>query len=220
MIIVKNSYQSNPMSGSCCAPPSFDGTSTAYKRVLWVVITINATMFGVELMAGLASHSMALRADALDFLGDSVTYALSLYVIGRSQRLRASAALFKGVSLALMGTWVLAMTLYRVLYLGTPDETIMGGVGALAFVANVVSALLLLRFRNGDANVRSVWLCSRNDAIGNIIVIIAAGAVFWTGTGWPDVFVAAIMAGLFLWSAAQIIRQSLSEMRAIAAIVP
>jgi len=208
------------MSGSCCAPPSFDGTSTAYKRVLWVVITINATMFGVELMAGLASHSMALRADALDFLGDSVTYALSLYVIGRSQRLRASAALFKGVSLALMGTWVLAMTLYRVLYLGTPDETIMGGVGALAFVANVVSALLLLRFRNGDANVRSVWLCSRNDAIGNIIVIIAAGAVFWTGTGWPDVFVAAIMAGLFLWSAAQIIRQSLSEMRAIAAIVP
>ena len=208
------------MSGSCCSTVNFDGASAAYKRVLWIVIAINAVMFVVELTAGLASQSMALRADALDFLGDSVTYALSLYVIGKSARLRASAALFKGLSLAVMGGWVLIMTLYRVLYLGQPDEMIMGSVGALAFVANVASALLLLRFRNGDANVRSVWLCSRNDAIGNVAVVIAAATVFWTGTGWPDVIVAAIMAGLFLWSAIQIIRQSLGEIRNAAVIVP
>ena len=207
------------MSGSCCSDVSFDGTSAAYKRVLWIVIAINATMFVVELAAGLASRSMALRADALDFLGDSVTYALSLYVIGKSAHLRASAALFKGISLAMMGTWVLTMTLYRTFYLGVPDEMIMGSVGVLAFAANVASALLLLKFRNGDANVRSVWLCSRNDAIGNIAVVLAAGCVMWTGSGWPDVIVAAIMAGLFLWSATQIIRQSLAELRAAAAIV-
>jgi len=208
------------MSGSCCSTVTFDGASAAYKRVLWIVIAINAVMFVVELTAGLASQSMALRADALDFLGDSVTYALSLYVIGKSARLRASAALFKGLSLAVMGSWVLIMTLYRVLYLGQPDEMIMGSIGTLAFVANVTSALLLLRFRNGDANVRSVWLCSRNDAIGNVAVVIAAATVFWTGTGWPDVIVAAIMAGLFLWSAIQIIRQSLGEIRNTAVIVP
>jgi len=208
------------MSGSCCSTVTFDGASAAYKRVLWIVIAINAVMFVVELTAGLASQSMALRADALDFLGDSVTYALSLYVIGKSARLRASAALFKGLSLAVMGSWVLIMTLYRVLYLGQPDEMIMGSIGTLAFVANVTSALLLLRFRNGDANVRSVWLCSRNDAIGNVAVVIAAATVFWTGTGWPDVIVAGIMAGLFLWSAIQIIRQSLGEIRNTAVIVP
>ena len=218
--IVENRYQSKYMSGSCCSTITFDGASAAYKRVLWIVIAINAVMFVVELTAGLASQSMALRADALDFLGDSVTYALSLYVIGKSARLRASAALFKGLSLAVMGSWVLIMTLYRVLYLGQPDEMIMGSVGTLAFVANVTSALLLLRFRNGDANVRSVWLCSRNDAIGNVAVVIAAATVFWTGTGWPDVIVAGIMAGLFLWSAIQIIRQSLGEIRNTAVIVP
>jgi len=202
------------MAGNCCSTVTFDGASAAYKRILWIVIAINASMFVVELAAGITAQSMALRADALDFLGDSLTYALSLYVIGRSARWRASAALFKGISLALMGTWVLGMTLYRTLYPGLPDDLVMGSVGTLAFVANVTSALLLLKFRNGDANVRSVWLCSRNDAIGNVAVVVAAGAVYWTGTGWPDVTVAAIMAGLFLWSAMQIIRQSLGELRA------
>ncbi len=201
------------MSGQCCNSVTFDGASAAYKRVLWIVIAINAVMFVVELLAGVTAKSMALQADALDFLGDSVTYALSLYVIGRAAKLRATVALFKGISLALMGSWVLGMSLYRVFHLGTPDEFVMGGIGALAFTANVVSALLLLKFRDGDANVRSVWLCSRNDAIGNVAVMLAAGGVFYTGTGWPDVIVAAIMAGLFLWSAFQIIRQSLAEMK-------
>lgn len=201
------------MSGSCCNPVTFDGASAAYKRVLWIVIGINITMFVVELAAGVTAQSMALQADALDFLGDSVTYALSLYVIGRAAKLRASVALMKGISLALMGSWVLGMSIYRVYYLGTPDEFVMGGVGMLAFAANVASALLLLKFRDGDANVRSVWLCSRNDAIGNIAVILAATGVFYTGTGWPDVIVAVIMAGLFLWSSFQIIRQSMGELK-------
>jgi len=201
------------MPDHCCASVSFDGASAAYKRVLWIVIAINATMFGVEMVAGLTAQSMALRADALDFFGDSVTYAITLLVIGRSTRLRASAALFKGSSLALMGLWVLGMTLYRVFYLGQPDELVMGSVGLIAFVANVVSALLLLKFRDGDANVRSVWLCSRNDAIGNLAVMAAAGAVFWTSTGWPDVIVASLMAGLFLSSAVQIVRQALGELK-------
>ncbi len=202
------------MSASCCSNVTFDGASAQYKRVLWIVIAINATMFVVELAAGITAQSMALRADALDFLGDSLTYGLSLYVIGKSTRWRASAALAKGISLALMGTWVMGMTIYRTFYLGLPDDLVMGSVGALAFFANVTSALLLLRFRDGDANVRSVWLCSRNDAIGNVAVVMAAGAVYGTGTGWPDILVAAIMAGLFLWSAVQIIRQSLGELRA------
>jgi len=200
------------MSG-CGCDVIFDGTSEAYKRVLWIVIAINAVMFVVELSAGLASDSMALRADALDFLADSVTYAISLYVIGRPAHWRSMAALFKGVSLAAMGVWVLAMTIYRVIYLGNPDETIMGSIGALAFVANAVSALLLLRFRDGDANVRSVWLCSRNDAIGNLAVILAAGGVFLSGTAWPDLFVAFLMASLFLHSATRIVQQALGEIK-------
>jgi len=201
------------MPGCPCNSQIFDGLSVSYKRVLWVVIAINATMFCIELTAGISSQSMALRADALDFLGDSVTYAISLYVIGRSTRYRAAAALFKGASLALMGCWILGMALYHVVYLATPDDLIMGSIGTLAFFANLTSALLLLKFRNGDANVRSVWLCTRNDAIGNIAVVAAAGAVLLTGTGWPDVLVAAIMAGLFLWSSMQIIRQAISELR-------
>ncbi|SLN49290.1 cation transporter [Oceanibacterium hippocampi] len=190
---------------------SFDGASTAYRRVLFAVIAINATMFVVELVAGISAGSMALQADALDFLGDSLTYALSLAVIGRALAVRARAALFKGVSLGLLGCWVLGSTLYRVFILETPDALSMGTIGTLAFVANVASALLLLRFRNGDANVRSVWLCSRNDAIGNVAVVIAATGVFAAGSAWPDLIVAAVMASLFLWSAVRIIGQAMDE---------
>ncbi|MCB9947089.1 MAG: cation transporter [Rhodospirillaceae bacterium] len=202
------------MSGCGCSHGTvFEGLSAGYRRVLWVVIALNATMFAVELTAGLAAQSMALKADALDFLGDSLTYAVSLWVIGRPLRWRATAALAKGISLAVMGTAVLAMTLWRVFVLGQPDEFVMGGVGALAFAVNVASALLLLRYRNGDANVRSVWLCSRNDAIGNLAVIAAALAVGATASAWPDLVVAAIMAGLFLSSATRIVRQAMGELR-------
>ena len=156
---------------------------------------------------------MALKADALDFLGDSLTYGLSLWVIGRTLRLRATVALLKGVSLALMGGGVFAATVWRVFVTGVPDEMTMGTVGFVALGVNVASALLLLRYRDGDANVRSVWLCSRNDAIGNVAVIVAAIAVGATATAWPDLIVAAMMSALFLQSSGRIIRQAMAELQ-------
>ena len=200
------------MAGCCGSEIQFDGVSATYRRVLWAVIAINAVMFVVELTAGFAAGSMALKADSLDFLGDTATYAISLAVIGMPLRRRAQAALFKGLSLAAMGLWVAGATLYEVFVLGLPAAGMMGGIGALAFVANVASVLLLLRYRNGDANVRSVWLCSRNDAIGNLAVVLAASGVWATQTGWPDLIVAGIMSALFLWSSVQIIRQALGEL--------
>lgn len=202
------------MSASCCRQEAkFDGMSPAFKRVLLAVIAINAAMFGIEMAAGAIAGSQALQADALDFLGDTLTYGISLYVIGMSVRARTAAALFKGLSLAVMGLWVFGGTLYQVLILGVPRAEIMGLIGFLALAANIASVLLLLRYRNGDANIRSVWLCSRNDAIGNVAVILAASGVWASGSGWPDLAVAAVMAGLFLWSAMQITLQALREYR-------
>jgi Co/Zn/Cd efflux system component len=201
------------MAGCCDHNVSFDGSSPAYRRVLWIVIAINAVMFVVEMSAGAASGSKALQADALDFLGDTLTYGISLYVIGRSMRMRATAALMKGVSLAAMGVGVLGWTIYQTFVLGVPNAVMMSGVAFLAFAANVISALLLLKFRDGDSNVRSVWLCSRNDAIGNLAVIAAAGVVVVTGSAWPDLIVAAAMAALFLQSSVKIIRQATTELR-------
>lgn len=199
------------MAGDCCSDVKFDGASPAYRRALWAVIAINASMFFVEMSAGLAAQSMALKADALDFLGDTVTYTISLLVIGHPLLLRARVALFKGISVGLFAVIVLGATFYRAIVVGSPDQVIMGWVGALAFTANVASVLILLRFRDGDANVRSVWLCSRNDAIGNLAVILAAVGVAWTGTQWPDLIVAVVLAGLFLTSAFKITRQALHE---------
>ena len=203
------------MADSCCgANVRFDGLDPRYKRVLWTVIAINAVMFVVEIAAGHIAGSQALQADALDFLGDTLTYGLSLAVIGRSVQTRSYAALFKGMSLTVMGLWVFGSTLYHVLVLGVPRAEIMGVIGFLALAANVASVLLLLRYKDGDANVRSVWLCSRNDAIGNVAVMGAALAVWGTTSAWPDLLVAAIMAGLFLWSSAQILQQGWQEYRA------
>jgi Co/Zn/Cd efflux system component len=197
----------------CNSNVQFDGVSAEYKRILWIVIAINVVMFVVEMGASIASQSMALRADALDFLGDSLTYSITLLAIGHSLRWRASAALFKGITLALMGLWVLGSTLYRTLVLEIPNEMIMGSVAMMAFTANLISALLLLKYRNGDSNVRSVWLCSRNDAIGNLAALLAAGAVFATQSPWPDLIVAFAMALLFLHSASLILRQAIAELR-------
>ena len=202
------------MSAGCCHHDTkFDGASKGFRQALWVVIGINASMFIVEMTAGALSGSQALKADALDFLGDSLTYGISLFVLGMSLQIRATAALIKGVSLALMGLWVFGSTAYQVLVLGLPSAPVMGAVGVLALVANLASVLVLMRYKDGDANVRSVWLCSRNDAIGNVAVIVAAGGVGLTGTAWPDLAVAGSMAGLFLWSSVQIIMQSLQERR-------
>ena len=202
------------MAGCCGERVQFEGMSADYKRRLWLVIAINAAMFAVEMRAGQAAQSQALKADALDFLGDALTYGLSLAVIGMTLRVRATAALLKGVSLMAMGGWVLGATLYRVVYIGVPEAGIMGGIGFLALAANVASVGLLMAYRDGDANVRSVWLCSRNDAIGNVAVMLAALGVWGSGTGWPDLIVAGAMAALFLGSSVQIIRQSLAELRA------
>lgn len=201
------------MAGCCGHEARFDGVSADYKRRLWAVIAINAAMFGVEMSAGQLSGSQALKADALDFLGDALTYGISLAVIGASLRTRALAALGKGLSLLLMGLWVFGSTLYQVFYVGVPQAEIMGAIGFLALAANMASVLLLVRYKDGDANVRSVWLCSRNDAIGNVAVMIAALGVWGTATGWPDLIVAGIMAGLFLNSAAQILSQAVKEWR-------
>jgi cation diffusion facilitator family transporter len=202
------------MSAHCCGHgTTFEGLSADYRRRLWVVIAINATMFVVELGAGALAGSQALQADALDFLADSLTYGISLTVIGAAVRVRAWAAFAKGLSLTLMGLWVFGSTAWHVLVLGVPRAEIMGIVGFLALAANAASVLLLARYRDGDANVRSVWLCSRNDAIGNVAVMIAALGVWGTASRWPDLAVAAIMASLFLWSSAQILRQSARELR-------
>ncbi len=179
-----------------------------------VVIAINVIMFGIEMIASYSANSMALRADALDFFGDSLTYTITLLVIGHSLQWRARAALFKGFTLALMGLWVLGDTLYRVLILEQPNELIMGSIAALAFAANITSALLLLKYKDGDANVRSVWLCSRNDAIGNMAVLISAGLVGLSQSAWPDLIVAGLMSLLFLHSATLITRQAIKELRA------
>ncbi|MBO6510585.1 MAG: cation transporter [Roseibium sp.] len=202
------------MSGCCGQNAKFDGVSDDYKRRLWIVIALNATMFAVELAAGHVAKSQSLQADALDFLGDALTYGISLAVIGASVRVRTNAALAKGLSLLLMGLWVFGSTVYRVFYVGVPEAEIMGGIGLLALLTNLASVFLLVRYKDGDANVRSVWLCSRNDALGNVAVMVAALGVWGTSTGWPDLIVAAIMAGLFLSSSVQIVRQALAERRA------
>jgi cation diffusion facilitator family transporter len=201
------------MSANCCSDNKFEGVSARYKRVLLIVIALNALMFGVEITGGIFSQSQALQADALDFLADSLTYGMSLWVIGRSMTLRSHVAIAKGISLAAMGGWVLLSTIYRVFTDHNPEPFTMGWIAVCALGANLISVLLLLRYKDGDANVRSVWLCSRNDAIGNIAVMLAAVAVAYTQSGWPDLIVAALMSSLFFNSSLQIIRQSIQEKR-------
>jgi len=202
------------MSGECgcSASQNFDGSSYAYKRVLIIIIAINAAMFFVELVGGIKSGSMALLADSLDFLGDTATYTISFIVIGMPLATRAKAGLFKGASLFVIAAWVLGSTVYRVFVEGVPEALMMGTIGFVAFAANVISAVLLLKFKDGDSNVRSVWLCSRNDAIGNLAVILAASGIAATDSAWPDLLVAAIMASLFIHSATKIVRQSWREL--------
>ena len=177
---------SDPYVPKCCENEfRFEGLSCDYKRRLWIVIAINAVMFLVEMGAGALASSRALQADDLDFLGDTLTYGMTLAVIGSAARVRAWAAFIKGISLTLMGMWVLGTTAYYVLIVGAPRAEVMGLVGFLALAANLASVLVLIRYREGDANVRSVWLCSRNDAIGNEAVMLAALGVWLTATRRP-----------------------------------
>ena len=176
-----------------------------YRKALWAALVINAVMFAVEIIGGLQSGSVSLLADAVDFAGDAANYGISLAVLAMGLTWRARAALLKGLTMAGFGVFVFARTLWAVLSGVAPEPLTMGVIASLALLANVVVALMLYAFRDGDANMRSVWLCSRNDAIGNIAVMLAAVGVFGTGLGWPDFVVAAIMAGLALSSGVSIV---------------
>jgi Co/Zn/Cd efflux system component len=185
----------------------------AYRRVLWAVLAINAAMFLVEIGAGVAAGSASLQADALDFFGDAANYAISLFVVGLALRYRATAAFAKGATMGLFGLWIIGTVIWHALHGTLPSAITMGAVGFAALAANVISFGLLWAYRDGDANMRSAWICTRNDVLGNLAVLIAAAGVFGTGTGWPDVIVAAIMASLALQGAWLVIQQSLSELR-------
>ncbi|MFN4360815.1 MAG: cation transporter [Hylemonella sp.] len=187
-----------------------------YRRVLWAALLINAAMFGVEIAGGLHSGSVSLLADAVDFFGDAVNYGLSLAVLGMGLLWRARAAWLKGLSMGLFGLFVLGRTVWAVLH-GTPPEPLtMGVIAVLALVANVTVAVQLYAWREGDANMRSVWLCSRNDALGNLAVAVAALGVFGSGSAWPDLLVAVVMATLALTAAWSVLRQAREELRACA----
>ncbi|MGJ0622230.1 MAG: cation transporter [Methylocystis sp.] len=202
------------MSAHCCHHHAPSEPDPRYRRVLWTVLAINAAGFLVEMAAGLAAGSASLQADALDFLGDAANYAISLSVFGLALRWRATAALIKGASMGVFGLWVIGSTAWYAMFAAVPRAEVMGAVGLLALAANVLCLVLLMGFRSGDSNMRSVWLCSRNDVIGNIAVLVAASGVLATDTGWPDLGVAAVMATLAISTSVQVIRQARAELRA------
>lgn len=206
------------MSGCCehdtCASSAGPKVDAAWRRALWIALIVNGGMFAAEIAAGLAASSSALQADALDFFADAANYAISLGVAGMGLAVRSRTAFFKGLTLLLLGAWVIASAAWRAATGGSvPEAGVMGIVGFVALLANAGVALMLYRFRRGDADMRSVWICSRNDAIGNVAVILAALGVFGTGTLWPDVTVAAIMAGLSITGGWSIVTHALAEMR-------
>ena len=170
-----------------------DARNARYRRVLWSALVINAAMFLVELVAGLAADSVSLQADALDFLADTGNYGISLFVVGMALRLRARVALAKGATMGLFGLWVIGATLWHAVNGTLPHAATMGAVGIAALAANATVFFLLWSYRAGDSNMRSVWLCSRNDVLGNAAVLLAALGVFGTGSGWPDLAVATVM---------------------------
>jgi Co/Zn/Cd efflux system component len=206
------------VSAHCCASHNHDphGDPTrqaAYRRVLWAALAINLGAFCVEIFASFAADSAALQADAMDFLGDSANYAISLIVVGMALRYRAMAALIKGLCMGALGLSVLATIAWHLAHGTTPEPLAMGAVGVAALVANGVVLALLWAHRMGDANMRSVWLCSRNDVLGNLAVLLAAVGVFGTQQGWPDIVVALIMAALGLQGAWTVTKQARVELR-------
>lgn len=202
---------------ACCAPPPLEldhnRGNAGYRRALWAVLIINVTMFLVEVGAGYAAGSASLQADALDFLGDAANYGISLLVVGMALRYRAAAALAKGASMGAFGLWVVGTVTWHALHGTLPSAFTMGAVGFAALLANAVTFAILWVYRHGDANMRSAWICTRNDVLGNLAVLLAALGVFGTGAGWPDLIVASIMAALALQGAILVIRQSLDELR-------
>ena len=208
------------MSASCGHDHGSGADSPRYRRVLWLALVLNAAMFVVELAGGMHVGSVSLLADALDFFGDAANYCISLAVMGMALRTRARAAWFKGASMGVYGVLVLAQAGWNAAHGHVPEPATMGVIGALALAVNVLVAVLLYAWRDGDANMRSVWLCSRNDAIGNVAVLLAAVGVFGTGSGWPDLLVAVVMATLALVASRSVLRQAGAELRSTAAAGP
>ncbi len=207
------------MADNCCESACGSETAKAdprWRRVLWAALIVNAGMFLVEMVAGATADSRALQADALDFLGDAANYAVSLAVVGMALAWRARAALLKSLFMLGFAAWVMGSAVFAFVNGTAPNPATMGVIGTLALVANLGVALLLYRYRTGDANMRSVWICSRNDAIGNVAVLVAALGVFGTGSAWPDLIVASIMAALALTGGVQVLRQALGELRVAA----
>jgi Co/Zn/Cd efflux system component len=205
---------------ACCHDPAYSAAarsntlnSPKWRRALWLALLINAGFFAAEMVAGAAAGSVSLQADALDFFGDAANYAISLGVAGMALHWRSRAAIAKGGTLIAFALWVLGSTAWHAFWGTLPRAEVMGVVGIAALIANGGVAVMLYRFRTGDANMRSVWICSRNDAVGNLAVVLATMGVFGTGTGWPDVIVAAIMGGLGLWGGWQIVSQARGELR-------
>jgi Co/Zn/Cd efflux system component len=205
------------MKDHCCTPSPVNldrhRANAAYRRALWAVLAINSGMFVLEIGAGLAAGSASLQADALDFLGDAANYAISLFVVGMALRYRATAAMIKGLTMGAFGLWIIGTVIWHALYGTLPSAGAMGAVGVTALIANAASFALLWAHRQGDANMHSAWICTRNDVLGNLAVLLAAFGVFGTGTGWPDLVVAAIMATLALQGSATVASHALAELR-------
>ena len=205
------------MSASCGHTPISirdQNDDPQFKRILYFALITNGGMFFLEIVMSYFGDSISLQADALDFFGDSVNYGLSLFVMGHALQLRARAALFKGATMGVFGLWIIGSAIERALEPSVPQASLMGVVGFLALLVNVSVAILLYRYKTGDSNMQSIWLCSRNDAIGNIAVIVAAMGVFATSTRWPDLIVAALIAGLSLSASVKVIKLALLEIRA------
>lgn len=200
------------MGANCCNHEPPKKINQRYRNILWIALVVNFTMFGVEIIAGIQANSAALLADSLDFFGDAANYSISLWVLNMSLITRAKASVLKGASMGLFGLFVLGNAVWSAMIGTLPNATTMSAVGVIALLANISVAILLYSYRNGDSNMRSVWLCTRNDALGNIAVIIAAVAIVGTGTAWPDLVVAAIMAILALSSSWQVLRHARSEL--------
>lgn len=187
--------------------------SNTYRKILWAVFGINATMFIIEMWVGLKANSVSLLADSLDFLGDSANYLISLFVLRLSLSTRAKASLIKGTTMGLVGIWVFITTIYQFVENSLPSYSDMGGIGVIAFMANLLAAWLLYQFRQGDSNMTSVWLCSRNDAIGNLMIILASFFVYLTQSNLPDLIVAIVMIYLSLSASYAIIYQAMRELK-------
>ncbi len=192
--------------------PDLSHVSPAYKRALWIVVLLNAGYGIIQIGGSILSGSQALQADALDFIGDGLISFLGLIAVGWGLAARAKAALIQGIFLALLGLGVIGSTAYRVLVEHEPQTLLMGGFAIVAFFVNVLAAVVLIPHRKGDANMRAVWLFSRNDAIGNLAVVAAAALVWWLNNPWPDLLMAFVVAALFLHSAWLIIRDARQDL--------